>query len=646
MGSNVHDVDHLPLWLAHLWDAVHDQTKDAASRIERALQFGEALCEYLAVSYIASLIADRGLADERSTRRLTETAARTYAKPTAFGDWAQLVRAGLSAGPALNTLVCGVPKEPRFASDSAIGLAMRALEKPSRDATALSEFLERLVWLRNERVHGRPGVKVTESLALCLGEALGQVLNAVPNVIRRPLCHIEQAAVAKDGFVVHYRHLLGTGQRRQNRHSQPDPPSPSPWRSNQLVLWDGAAPLPTPVPEFLVQFDPSTHELRFCQGTLRGSKSTMVFHSWQPNVQSTESEDAWDVLWKAIKSLEAPRHRGSTAPSADAAERVYSGAFHQALTNDGQISLDERSTLTAVATGLGISASRCAEIESGVVDAWNRAGRPIAAFGADAASLPPPPAAPAAISATDRHQAAEAASTPLPRQIAPQSTASPPPSGPRRPRYLAWAFGVIVVLALVLAGIVLVLRPGRPSASDGAAQSTASLGAACHDVSECEGDLNCQTGICAPFPEGRGGDAARAYKAFATKRNTHDYDAFLASIDSPLTCWFYVHNYDAQTFAKKRFPSEGSTSLHVIHELIIVSESGLRVTLQDRGHIGNNCHDTTILMRNRDGVWKFSGEGSQPKESERGKPRNTDCWEELGGPAVEARFGRYCPPVK
>ena len=654
MGRSMHDVDQMPLWLAHPWDAMHDQTKDAATRVERAVQFAEALCEFLAVSYFATLVADRSLADERATRRLAEAAARTFGKLAAFGDWVQFVRDGFGAGAALNRVVCGVPDEPRFAKDSAVAESLKAMGKPPKDATPLLEFLERLVWLRNDKAHGRLRAADSTTLVDDLTLALDEVLRALPNVIRRPLCHVEQAAVAKEGFVVHYRHLLGTGQRRQKRHSQPEPPSPSPWRSDQLVLWDGNSPLPTPVPEFLARFTAATHELRLCQGTPnRDANGTMLFHSWQPTVQSVSTQEATSALWSAIRALEAPPNSGNSAPGGAAAEQVYRGAFHRALTNDGLISADEQAMLDTIANGLGLTAPRRSALEATVVEGWTRAGRPISGPGAEPFSVPPASVPPAAgLPASDTPHLGPA---PLPL---PPSPVMSPPSTPTPDRGRPRAFGrVLAVAVAVLAlGAAAVFGPrlwagvtspgGKDRTAHATATATAGMGQSCHHVSDCEGDLDCRDRVCTPFPQGRGGDAARAYKMFATRRNDHDLEGFQALIDAPLTCWFYVHNYAAETFAKKRFPSEGSTSKHVIHELIIVSESGLRVTLQDRGHIGNSCHDTIVLMRNRDGAWKFSGEGSQAKLSEQDKPRNTDCWVEFGGPDAESRFGRYCPPVK
>lgn len=646
------EVDRLPLFLAPTWDAAHDRTRDAAARLATLVHFAEALCELLAVSFVATLLADRGLADERSTTRLASAAARAYGKGTSFGDWQQLVQSGFRAEGRLVRACTGGAAEPRFDAESHVAEALSLLERPVSEPVGLCVFLERLVWLRNELNHGRGTSLAPETLTDALSNALAEAYLAMPGLQRRALCHVERAAVSRDGFVVHYRHLIGTGLRGQREHRLPEVPTPSPWRSDQLVLWDGEAPQATPVPVFLARFSRAGHALRFCQGTSKAGREDLVFHSWQEGVAAETVDGLAPELWAALKSLEKPvRPPPAGSPQgARSGETIYRRAFHRALTNDGVISADERAMLDTVAHGIGLSDELRAGIERDVTKAWSDAGKPLDR------DLPPgepsmPPVPLAAVMAASPSSVGRVA-WPV-DQAAPGGQAGPTEGTQtsRVPVFVAVFAGLLVVAVAV--GVAIRRDRGddaspplqAPAAAFVEAAGNAGQGEACRDVTDCEGELNCDGSRCVAFPRGRGGDAARAYKEFARRRNAGDRAGFEALIASPIPCWFYVRDYPTAKFVDKRLPSPGSTSKHVIHELLIVSESGLRVTLQDRGHIGNACHDTAILMENTDRGWLFAGEGSQRKESQRGKPLPTDCWELFGGPAAEARFGRYCPPV-
>lgn len=624
---------NVPLWLADTWVDAVSSREGPTGQVKKLFEFAEGLLELMSVGFLATAVARQAPLDAQARMRLANAAVHAFGKRTTFGDWARIVEAGLRGGAEMRLVVIGRSDEPLFAQGSAVARCFEYLSGDQLDRVPLTRFNAALAHERNDFTHHCTDRDFNAVLSPLLRDALEAIIDELPALRLRPLCHVEQAAVERPGeFVVRYRHLLGNARIPDQRKEFLGADHEQSWHSGLLAFWDGQSRTPTPVPRWLASFDAEEYVLRLCQGTDR-ERDAVLYHARQPRIEARSSTESYAELWAALIGLGA-----TAAPSAMPAavgpstDSIFTEAFHRALVNDGRLTSDEVDLLDGLAHGLGLDSDRRRELEAEV---RSRLGPEFAARSATPIARPMASVTPAVDVAA---VAAPALPARRPRRSAP--AAVPRAARSRRGKAVPglarrWAPAAILLAALAGAGFTW-----------GVFGRGASVPEICYAASECADALNCEGGKCVQFPRGPGGDAARSYMLFSTLRNEHNLDGYRELIDDPIECWFYSANYDREKFIKKRFPSEGSTSLHVVKELIIVSESSLRVTLQDRGRVGNHCHDTTVLMVNRGGTWRFSGEGSQRKVSEEDTSTKRDCWVELGGPAAEARFGRYCPPVK
>jgi hypothetical protein len=355
------DPEQLPLWLFHAWDEASSALKDPDARVDKQLQFVEALAEYLGVSFVATLLADRSLADADATARIAGTSRSLWGKASAFGDWVALVRAGMSAGSRLCQIVCGAAAEPTFGPrSSAFVLAPPTPGGPAGDVR-LTAVLERVVQLRNGRAHGRHSGPPSAELAPLLGAVLNELVDALPALRARPLCYIEHVSVGKAGVVVHYRPLCGDGRKSLRQHTLSVSQQASSWTSHALAFWDGRSAMPTELPEWLARYDADTHQLRFCHGTTK-RPNVHVFHSRQRNVQPVDVPGMSGTLAEALGMLsrppESPIHRDRQDPDA-----TYLTVYRSARKRRGGVSKSDRAMLAALGESLSLPANRLAELE-------------------------------------------------------------------------------------------------------------------------------------------------------------------------------------------------------------------------------------------------------------------------------------------
>ena len=425
-------VDRLPLWIADTWVESLSATESATARVKKQLEVAEGILELLGVSFLASVLAHRTLVSTTARERIATAAARCFAKRSAFGDWVQLVDAGFKGGPVLVRLVAGVDELPAIAATSPLVGVFAGALPDSPCEPSLIRFFEGVAQFRNEFSHRRAEPHENEEIAPRLAQALESVVAALPGLLTRPLCHVARAAAEQDGFVVVYRHLTGSGRVPDATHAIKGQGESQPWRGNLLAFWDGSAPTPTPVPEWLARYDRNTHTLQLCQGTDPGRRK-VLFHVRQLEKEATDSATCFDALWKDLAAIGATLAPAKVvAQSTQPGEVLYVDAFRRALANDGVVTSDERELLDGIAEGIGLSGARRAELEKGV-------GQPTAV------RTPPPTVAP-------------------PPSIVRPPDAALPQRGPRGRGVAAAA--VLGVLAAVRGGWWLARRASAGGAAD------------------------------------------------------------------------------------------------------------------------------------------------------------------------------------
>ena len=354
------DAEHLPLWLFHAWDEANNALKDPDALLDRQLQFVEALAEYLAVSFVATLLADPSLADDEAAKKIAAAARHLWNKASAFGDWVALVRAGMGAGRRLTQAVCGTPAEPIFAPGTAAFTLAAAGTNPTLGEARLTVVFDRMVQLRNGRAHGRHSGPPSTELAPQLKQAIDEVTQAIPALRSRPLCHLEQVTVGKSGLTVHFRRLSGDGRRAQRQQTLAIT-QPAQWKSGALVLWDGESASSADVPEWLARYDSEAHHLRFCQG--KGKRpGTLLFHSRQRNVQPVEDAALTGALTEALDVLARPA-RSMVDHDGIGSEITYVATYRNARASDGLVTKREQKLLESLGNTLGLSSARQAELQ-------------------------------------------------------------------------------------------------------------------------------------------------------------------------------------------------------------------------------------------------------------------------------------------
>ncbi len=356
----MHDVEKLPLWLAHLWDEANNPLKDAEARLDKQLHLAEALAEYLAVAFLATVLAEPHSVDPSGRGRIASAATRTFGKRAAFGDWVSLVRSGFGGGPALVSQTLGVTVEPTFEEQSAVGEFSRSVTESPPERIRLTYFLDQLVALRNERVHGRIVGSYCATLVPLLAPALDAVLTAMPAIVDRPMVYVEHARPLGDeggDVVLYFRPLTGDGRRPLVSQFTTNDTMGRGWCGDRVVFWDRVSDAATPIPDWLIRFDKTAHHMRLCQG-VTSVEDDMSYHSRQRDVVPEVDTGLAVPFWAAMKALEAPRAPASRMQSDDPhapGDALYTTAFRRAQGSDGVITVDERVLLDTIAHGLGLS---------------------------------------------------------------------------------------------------------------------------------------------------------------------------------------------------------------------------------------------------------------------------------------------------
>lgn len=383
----------LPLWVADTWVEALSATDGPTAQLKKQLDVAEGLLEHLGIAFLATVLADRSLVALPARERIANAAARCFAKRSAFGDWVQLVDAGFRGGPALVERVAGVRELPGCPLDCPLVGAFRGvLADPPGEMTPV-RFFEQLARYRNDFAHRRAEAVDAAVLVPRLFTALEWIIEQLPGITRRPLCHVARAESRDAGFVVVFRHLVGTGRTPDAQHAVRDLAQATNWRSDLLAFWDGGGSTPTPVPRWLAHYTRDTHTLAMCQGT-DPDRHRVLFHTRQLNRDTKDATELYQPLWDALAGIGATRAPAQIASVSPERHSLYVEAYRRALANDGVITADEKTLLDSIAEGLGLSSADRASLEASVhpVSTERAGASPVVdGGGASPAGTVPPP---------------------------------------------------------------------------------------------------------------------------------------------------------------------------------------------------------------------------------------------------------------
>lgn len=283
------DIRTLPSWLHRPYVAAHDAT-DPQHQLNELVKLAEAMAEYLAVALIAGWCRQRPPdAPEPPSVAWGGHWTCRLAKPLAFGDWTDMLRAVAGEDREAASKELGVDLLAPLARETRPGSALRSLvaactpREPSE--CSVVEALEALPTLRNKLAHGA-GCHASRSRALCdaLVPALDAVIDCVPVFREAPLVHVARCERVRAGVRLRIYELVGgspgIGQDVELRLEDAESIV-----KDQLAFRSPTGEL-RPLPPWLARYEQSV--LYLFQGTSRSQPDHLQYHTRADHVSDDD----------------------------------------------------------------------------------------------------------------------------------------------------------------------------------------------------------------------------------------------------------------------------------------------------------------------------------------------------------------------